>query len=92
MVDLTINSLRLQVSNAAGYEHRIGGIARRAATILGERLNERYAAAGDGPPLRHIDAVVAPALQLNLGHFSDGEAAERIASAWFDAHLRHLGI
>jgi len=92
MVDLTIESLHLQVQNAAGHEHRMHGIAQRAATIFGKRLSERYRGADEATHDLHLDAVTAPALQLDLNHISDDEAASQVASAWLDAHALRRGI
>jgi hypothetical protein len=92
MVDLTIGSLQLQVQNAAGHEHRMHGIAQRAAAIFGERLGERHRMADGLPRNLHLDAATAPALELDLNHTSDDEAASQVASAWLDAHALRLGV
>jgi hypothetical protein len=92
MVDLTIESLQLQVQNAAGHEHRMHDIAQRAATIFGERLGERYRRADGVPVNLHLDAVTAPVLQLDLNHISDDEAASQVASAWLNAHALRLRV
>jgi hypothetical protein len=92
MVNLTIDSLQLQVQKAAGHEHRLHGIAQRAASILGQRLSERYRTAEEAPDALHLDVVTAPVLQLDLNHISDDEAAGHVANAWLDAHALRLRV
>ena len=85
MLDLKINLLHLSIENAAGHEHRIQPIAVRAAAILAERLNERWADGGGVPASISIDNLSAPPLNLNLNAVSDEQAAHEIATAWLEA-------
>jgi hypothetical protein len=84
MSDLTIERLRLTLANGAGHEHRIGPIARRAAAILAECLDERLAREPGAAPAG-ADHLEAPALRVSLDGLSDDEAAHGIANAWLAA-------
>ena len=90
MVDVMIKRLQLHIHNASGHEHRGQGIAQRAAALFAERVREHHQVAGGGSA--HIDALAGPRVNLDLGGLSDGEAAGRIASAWFDAYRLHLKV
>jgi len=92
MVDVTIGSLQLQIVNAAGHEYRVDGIARRAATIFGERLSERYSTTEGVASSLHVAAVTASPVDLDLNHVSDDEAARQIASAWLDAQALYRDV
>ncbi|HEV2962504.1 MAG TPA: hypothetical protein VG649_11805 [Candidatus Angelobacter sp.] len=78
MLDIKIDSLRINMENAAGYEHRIRPIATRAAAILADRL-------GDYGGAREVDSLQASPVNVNLGTASDEEAARKIADAWLEA-------
>ena len=41
MFDLTIDRLQLNITNAAGHEHRLQPIALLALDLLAKRLDER---------------------------------------------------
>jgi hypothetical protein len=90
-MEIDVSLLALNLENASGHEHRIQPIALRAATILGERLSERYRAA-DRAPRTHVDAMSAPALSLDLNHASDEQVARQIADAWLEALALHLEV
>ncbi len=81
MFDLQIDRLQLNITNAAGHEHRLQPIARRAAALLAAGLDERRWS-GSG---RSIDHLNAPAVSLDLNRMSDAEAAQAIADAWLEA-------
>ena len=82
MIDLKIERLRLNISNAAGHEHRIRPIALRAVALLAKRL--------DGPgalevPRERWDTIAARPIDLHLNAMSNEQAAEGIATAWANA-------
>jgi len=86
-MDLQIDLLKLNIVTALEQQHRIQPIALRAATILAERI-EQHLAAGAAP--RAIDAMVAPALTVDMNRTSDNDAADSIADALFTALLLKL--
>jgi hypothetical protein len=92
MLDFQISRLALAFENSSGHEHRIQPIALRAATILGERLSERYRTTDRAPRTLHVDAMSAPALSLDLNNTSDEQAAGQIADAWLEALALHLKV
>ena len=82
MLDLKIERLKLNISNAAGHEHRIRPIALRAVALLAERL--------DGPSGLSVsrdrwNAVAAAPIDLHLNVMSNEQAAQGIATAWANA-------
>ena len=82
MFNLKIDRLRLNISNAAGHEHRIRPIALRAVALLAERL--------DGPrgfnvSRERFDTIAARPIDLRLNVMSNEQAAEGIATAWANA-------
>jgi hypothetical protein len=85
MLDLKIDLHTMNVTNAAGHEHRIRPIAARAAALFAERLEESYAKNGGARGAAAIDNIAAPPLDLHLGGMSDEEAASKIANAWLEA-------
>jgi hypothetical protein len=88
-LDLRIESLRVEITDAAGHEHRIPPIARRAAELLAERL-EQQRDSDAGRASTEIESVSARALSLDLGTTTDEQAANDIAAAWLDALAVHL--
>ena len=84
MLDLKIDRLRIEINDAAGHEHRIGGIAERAAALFAQQIDIRY---GDGRsyPSRNAGSVAARPVSLDLSRTSDEQASRSIAKAWLDA-------
>lgn len=82
MFDLKIDRLRLNIDNAAGHEHRIEPIARRAVALLAERLDSR---GGLDVSRDRWNEIAADPVDLQLSVMSDEQAAEGIASAWANA-------
>ena len=80
MVDLKIERLKLNISNAVGHEHRIRPIALRAVALLAERLDGPSALSRD-----RWDAVAATPIDLHLNVMSNEQAAHGIATAWANA-------
>jgi hypothetical protein len=91
MPDITIGSLRLEIADAAGHEHRAHDIALRATKIFATRLGEKCREAAGLPRAVCLDAIMAPALNLDLNRTSDEQAAGQIAGAWLEALAPHLG-
>jgi hypothetical protein len=91
MLDLRIESLRIDMSDASGHEHRIHEIASRAALIFGERLSERF---GENPSLSPaaVDGLQAKPVEMNLNHTSDERAARSIADSWLEALALRLKL
>ncbi len=88
-MDLQIDLLKLNIVTALGQQHRIQPIALLAATILAERI-EQHLGADAGAAPRTIDAMVAPALTIDMNRTSDTDAASNIADALFAALLPNL--
>lgn len=89
--DFTIDCLRFEIHNAAGYEHRIQPIALRAAEILAAELGQQYAGARSKRYSRR-DAVSAPSVNLDLSRTSDEQAANLIARGWLATLALHLEV
>jgi hypothetical protein len=82
-MELRIELLNLDISDAAGHEHRIQPIAQRTADVLASLLEEQ--ASGAGRESAEIESVSAPAVSLDLGRTTDQQAANEIAAACLDA-------
>jgi hypothetical protein len=79
-MELKIERLKLNISNAAGHEHRIRPIALRAVALLAARLDGPSGLSRD-----RWDAVAATPIDLHLNVMSNEQAAEGIATAWANA-------
>jgi hypothetical protein len=90
MTQITINSLQLEISGAAGHEHRVHDIVSRATEILGISLGERWREATR--PFTRLDAILVPALDVDLDHTGDEQVARQIAGACFAALAPHLKV
>jgi hypothetical protein len=90
MTKLEISRLVVNFENAHGHEHRIHGIASRAATTFAEQVERRFAIDDGVPRSFSVGALEAPAVSLDLDHTSDAQAARQIASAWCTALAPHL--
>ena len=90
MPEIQIGSLKVAIQNASGHEHRFVAIAGRAASIFSARLGRQFSQGATSRP-RSI-ATIAPAspLQFDLRRMSDEQAANEIASAWFEAAILQL--
>lgn len=84
MFDLKIEKLSLNIENAAGHEHRVEPIARRAVALLAERLNSLHGG-DEWASGKTLDTLSASPVDLNLNQMSDEQAAESIARAWTGA-------
>ena len=84
MLDLKIDRLQIEINDAAGHEHRIGGIAQRAAALFAAQIDLRY---GDGRlyPSQSVGSFGARPVSLDLSRTSDEHAAQSIAGAWLEA-------
>jgi hypothetical protein len=83
-MDLKIESLRINMANAAGHEHRVRPIAARAAALLMERL-EYDLQAYEGPGSGSEGSIIAQPVAVNLNNMTDEQVAESIARAWHEA-------
>ncbi len=84
MPEVEIETLNVAIWNASGHEHRVGGIAGRAASIFSVRLS-RQLEGGTAQPKSIDDVGAAAPLQFDLRSISDEQAANEIASAWLEA-------
>lgn len=84
MLDLKIERLKIEINNAAGHEHRMGGIAERAAALFAQQIDIRYGE-GNAYPARDVAVVSGRPVDLDLSRTSDEYAARSIAGAWLDA-------
>ena len=85
-VDLGINSLHINFTNAAGQEHRIEPLTRRALDLTAERLPMHLTAAPD------VESLAIEPIRLRLGMLSDDEAANQIAGAILEALALKLKV
>ncbi len=84
MLDIQIDRLQFEISNAAGNEHRIGPIAARAAAIFAARLEEQWPD-DSGPAASAAHTVAAAPVNVHLKGMSDEHVARKIAEAWLEA-------
>jgi len=85
-LELKIDRLHVNISVAAGHEHRISPIVSRAAALLAERLAERWStsqrsAAASGS----MESIAAGPVGLDMARTSNEQAAEDIAGAMLEA-------
>ena len=93
MPDVQIGSLSVAIQNASGHEHRVGPIAGRAASIFSARLDRQLQKNGATTRLNSIAVIGATTpRQFNLRLMSDEQAANQIASAWFEAVILQLKL
>jgi hypothetical protein len=85
MTKLNINTLHLNLQNAAGHEHRVSAIARRAASVFAEQVSRRVSAGSISPGSIRLQSLSAMPLQVELGSMSNEQAANAIAGAWLQA-------
>lgn len=88
MFDLNIDRLQLNITNAAGHEHRLQPIALLALDLLANGLDQRRWSGQGG----RIDQLNAPAVSLDLNRMSDTEVAQAIADAWLEALALKLSV
>jgi len=88
MLDLKIDRLQLNITNAAGHEHRLQPITMLALDLLADRLDERQWSM----QRTILDHLNAPAVSLDLHCMSDAEAAQTIADAWLAALALKLRV
>jgi len=85
-VNVAIDALRLRFRNAAGHEHRIEPLTRRALALLAARLQ----AAGEEPPANAPGARTIAVGGIAFDRLGDEGAATAIADA-VGASLRASG-
>ncbi|HEX3151322.1 MAG TPA: hypothetical protein VHR66_24805 [Gemmataceae bacterium] len=64
---------------AAGHEHRVEAITRRALDLTAERLPMHLTDTGD------LESLAVAPIQLRLGAMSNEEAADQMAAAILEA-------
>lgn len=83
MTELAIDRVNLQIVGAAGQEHRVHAISRRAIELLGERLVEL------GPDMpageSSIPSLDVPPLSLDLARTDEETSARMLADSMLDA-------
>jgi hypothetical protein len=88
MFDLNIDRLQLNITNAAGHEHRLQPIALLALDLLANGLDQsRWSGQGG-----RIDQLNAPGVSLDLSRMSETEASQAIADAWLEALALKLRV
>jgi hypothetical protein len=85
MLNLNIDSLALNITNAEGHEHRIRPIATRAAAIFAERLEVYCGENLEATESRNLSNVSASPVSVDLHTMTDEHAAQSIARSWLDA-------
>ena len=91
MPDIHIGSLNVAIKNGSGHEHRVGAIAGRAASIFSTRLDKQFPNELGTMRPQSIAIIAPPSpLQFDLRSMSDEQAANEIASAWFEAAILRL--
>lgn len=85
MLDLSIDSLALKITDAAGHEHRIRPIAQRAAAIFAERVEVYYGEQAGVSGSKNVSDVSAAPVNVDLHTMTDEHAAQIIARSWLEA-------
>ncbi|HUZ03393.1 MAG TPA: hypothetical protein VMU89_23865 [Thermomicrobiaceae bacterium] len=92
MLELSIGQLDLELSGAAGQEHRVRDLTARALERLGELVGERWAVEQRLSVTRSVDRLAVAPVGLDLARMSDEAAADALARAMLDALTARLGI
>jgi hypothetical protein len=86
MLDLSINQMRFDFTNAAGHEHRIGPVVRRALDLAAARMPTDLTLSMD------VESLKIEPIRLPLESLSDEHAAQQIAAAVLDALALKLNV
>jgi hypothetical protein len=78
---VSVGRLRVRVTGAAGSEHRVRPIVRRAVELMAERLRADGARATTAGAPARVGGLNIPPLAADLRHLSDEAAAARLADA-----------
>jgi hypothetical protein len=78
---LRIEHLALTFEDAAGHEHRVRPIVRRAMAILQELAGPELARAGADPSRLTLEAVSAGPVAVDLRREGDEAVARKLAEA-----------
>ena len=78
MTDLNIERIHLQISNAAGQEHRIQGITAMAMAMIGEELVQLGRGATAQEP-KQIESLTAEPVSVDLQRSDDATCARAMA-------------
>ena len=87
--ELQIDRLLINVTNAAGHEHRVRGITSRAISLLAEGWETRLRAE---PGSRAVRSIAPKQVDLTLGRMGDEEAARLLADAMLETLALELGV
>ncbi len=86
---VTVDRLRLNLTGAAGHEHRVRPITRRALEQLCVRLRDDLRFLSGGPGDLLLERLTVPPLTADLDTLSDEAAAERVSVAVYTAIRAH---
>jgi hypothetical protein len=78
-VNVAIDALRLRFRNAAGHEHRIEPVTRRALALLAARLQDAADLPGSAADTHALRSVAVDGIAFD--HVGDETAASAIADA-----------
>jgi hypothetical protein len=84
MTDLDIERIHLQISNAAGQEHRVQGITAMAMAMIGEELVELGRGATGSEPKR-VDSLASQPVTVDLQQGDDVTCARAMAMSVMQA-------
>jgi hypothetical protein len=91
MLDLTIESLHLQLEDARDQQHRVRSISTRAVFLLLERL-DLWTADGRLDAASKLPSIAVPPVTVDLKQRSDEQVAQSIAAALEQAIATHLKV
>jgi hypothetical protein len=90
MLNLNIDSLALNFTNAEGHEHRIRPIVARAAAIVSERAEGYFEKNSNMSSSRTLGSANILPVSVNLRAMTDEYIAWDIANAWLQAMMLKL--
>jgi len=78
MTELNIERIHLQISNAAGQEHRVQGITAMAMAMIGEELVELEKGA-TGSDSKRVDSIASEPVSVDFQQSDDATCARAMA-------------
>lgn len=90
MLNLNIDSLALNFTNAEGHEHRIRPIVELATAIFAERAEGHFGKTSNVSGSRTLGKTNTPPVSVNLRAMTDEHVAWDIANAWLQAMMLKL--
>jgi hypothetical protein len=85
MSELAIERLNLQISNAAGHEHRVQNIAEQAAVIIGEELVSLGRGIPGSSQSTTVDALAPQPVAVDLNRMDNESCARALADSVMNA-------